>query len=100
MIKNLEKLDPVCAKIPHIPLLTSAIDGRDDKDIYCFKEKQPCHAGLEMLAEQIELATGQEANPFQVDPDETTEVSKDTHFFFFFLQKSISLHPRISPPPE
>ena len=26
-----------------------------------------------MLAEQIELATGQEENPFQVDPDEITE---------------------------
>ena len=35
---------------------------------------QPCHAGLEMLAEQIELATGQEENPFQVDPDEITRI--------------------------
>ena len=55
--------------------LTSAIDGSDDKDIHCFKEKQPCHAGLEMLAEQIELATGQEENPFQVDPDEIMEAA-------------------------
>ena len=42
--------------------LTSAIDGSDD-------------AGLEMLAEQIELATGREENPFQVDPDEITEAA-------------------------
>ena len=55
--------------------LTSAIDGSDDKDIHCFKEKQPCHAGLEMLAEQTELATGQEENPFQVDPDEKAEAA-------------------------
>ena len=55
--------------------LTSAIDGSDDKDIHCFKDKQPCHAGLEVLAEQIELATGQEENPFQVDPDEITEAA-------------------------
>ena len=55
--------------------LTSAIDGSDDKDIHCFKEKQPCHAGLEMLAKQIELATGQEENPFQVDPDKITEAA-------------------------
>ena len=55
--------------------LTSAIDGSDDKDIHCFKEKQPCHTGLEMLAEQTELATGQEENPFQVDPDEITEAA-------------------------
>ena len=51
--------------------LTSAIDGSDDKDIHCFKK----HAGLEMLAEQIELATGQEENPFQVDPNEITEAA-------------------------
>ena len=55
--------------------LTSAIDGSDDKDIHCFKEKQPCHAGLEMLAEQIELATGQEENPFQVDSNKITEAA-------------------------
>ena len=47
----------------------------DDKDIHCFKEKQPCHGSLEMLAERIELATGQEENPFQVDPDEITEAA-------------------------
>ena len=35
--------------------LTSAIDGSYDKDIHCFKEKQPCHSGLEMLPEQTEL---------------------------------------------
>ena len=28
-----------------------------------------------MLAEQIELATGQEENPFQGDPDEITEAA-------------------------
>ena len=28
-----------------------------------------------MLAEQIELTTGQEENPFQVDPDEITEAA-------------------------
>ena len=28
-----------------------------------------------MLAEQIELATGQEENPYQVDPDEITEAA-------------------------
>ena len=55
--------------------LTSAIDGSDDKDIHCFKKKQPCHAGLKMLAKQTELATGQEENPFQVDPDEITEAA-------------------------
>ena len=26
--------------------LTSATDGNEDKDIHCFKENQPCHAGL------------------------------------------------------
>ena len=55
--------------------LTSGINGSDDKDIHCFKEKQPGHAGLEMLAEQTELATGQEENPFQVDPDKITEAA-------------------------
>ena len=34
-----------------------------------------CHAGLEMLAGQIKLASGQEENPFQVDPDEITEAA-------------------------
>ena len=28
-----------------------------------------------MLAEQIKLVTGQEENPFQVDPDEITEAA-------------------------
>ena len=39
------------------------------------KNKLAGHAGLEMFAEQIELATGQEENPFQVDPDEITEAA-------------------------
>ena len=56
--------------------LTSTIDGSDDKDIHCFKEKQPCHAGLEMLEEQIELPTGQEEDPFQVHADEITEAAR------------------------
>ena len=55
--------------------LTSAINGSNDKSIHYFKGRQPCHAGLEILAEQIELATGQEENPFQVDPDEITEAA-------------------------
>ena len=44
--------------------LTSATDGTEDKEIHCFKEGQPCEAGLNMLKEQIELSNGNEANPF------------------------------------
>ena len=48
--------------------LISAIDGSDNKDIHCFKGANPCHAGLEMLAQQTDLTNGQEENPFHVDP--------------------------------
>ena len=49
--------------------LTSATDGTEDKEIHCFKEGQPCEAGLNMLKEQIELSNGNEANPFILDED-------------------------------
>ena len=55
--------------------MTSAIEGSDDKDIHCFREANPCHTGLEMLAQQIELTNGQEENPFHVDPNEVTEAA-------------------------
>ena len=55
--------------------MTSVIDGSDDKDIHSFREENPSHAGLEMLAQQIELTNGQKENPFHVDPDEVTEAA-------------------------
>ena len=55
--------------------LTSAIDGSDDKDIHCFNEANPCHAGLEMLVQQFELTNGQEENPCHVDPNKVTEAT-------------------------
>ena len=47
--------------------LTSAIDGSEDNNIHCLKEGQPCHSGLSMLAQQIELANETEDNPFRSD---------------------------------
>ena len=44
--------------------LTSATDGSEDNNIYCLKGDQPCNAGLKMLADQLKLTHGQEANPF------------------------------------
>ena len=47
--------------------LTSAIHGSEDNNIHCLKEGQPCHSGLSMLAQQIELANQTEDNPFRSD---------------------------------
>ena len=47
--------------------LTSAIDGSKDNNIHRLKEGQPCHSGLSMLAQQIELANETEDNPFRSD---------------------------------
>ena len=47
--------------------LTSAIDRSEDNNIHCLKEGQPCHSGLSMLAQQIELANETEVNPFRSD---------------------------------
>ena len=47
--------------------LTSAIDGSEDNNIHCLKEGQPCHSGLSMLAQQMELANETEDNPFRSD---------------------------------
>ena len=55
--------------------LTSAIDGSEDNNINCLKEGQPCHSGLSMLAQQIELANETEDNPFR--SDEITAAPQD-----------------------
>ena len=47
--------------------LTSAIDGSEDNNIHSLKQGQPCHSGLSMLAQQIELANETEDNPFRSD---------------------------------
>ena len=39
-----------------VSALVSAIDGSNDKDIHCFKEANYCYAGLETLAQHIELS--------------------------------------------
>ena len=36
-------------------VLTSVFDGSEGKDIHCFKEQEPCQAGLELLTQQIKL---------------------------------------------
>ena len=56
--------------------LTSAIDGSEDNNIHCLKEGQPCHSGLSMLAQQIELANETEDNPFRSD-DITTALQDE-----------------------
>ena len=55
--------------------LSSAVDASEDKDIHCLKVGQPCHAGLKMLVEQIELANTDEENPFQ--PEDVTGAPQD-----------------------
>ena len=40
-----------------------------------WKKQNPFHAGLEMLAQQIEVTKGQEENPCHVDPNELTEAA-------------------------
>ena len=55
--------------------LTSATDGSEDKDIHCFKEHQPCHAGLKMLTEQMQLVNEPEDNSFVADPEEIIDAA-------------------------
>ena len=45
--------------------LTVAVDGSEDGHIDCFKEKQPCHAGLERLKViQQALSNPRDKDPF------------------------------------
>ena len=53
--------------------LTSAIDGCEDKDIHCFKEQEPCHAGLELPTQQIKLAIEPKDNFFVPDNNEIAD---------------------------
>ena len=53
--------------------LTSAIDGNENKDIHCFKEQGPCHAGFELLTQQIKLVSELEDNPFGPDNDKIAD---------------------------
>ena len=55
--------------------LTSATDGSEDKEIHCFKEHQPCQAGLAMLNEQIQLVNETEDNPFIPDAEEMIDAA-------------------------
>lgn len=45
--------------------LTVAVDGSEDGHIHCFKEKQPCHAGLERLkVVQQAMSNSRDKDPF------------------------------------
>lgn len=39
-------------------------DGSKDNEIHCFKEKQPCEKGREILASQLSILTEKDENPF------------------------------------
>ena len=56
-------------------VLTSAIGGSRDKDIHCFKEQQPCYAGLEFLTQQIKLVSKPKENPFVADNNEIADAA-------------------------
>ena len=45
--------------------LTIAVDGSEDGHIHCFKENQPCHAGLERLkVVQQAMSNSHDKDPF------------------------------------
>ena len=56
--------------------LTSVIDGSEDKDIHYFKEQQPCHAGLELLTQQIKHVGEPEDNPFVPNSKEIVDAAQ------------------------
>ena len=46
-------------------VLTVAVDGPEDRHIHCFKENQPCHAGLERLkVVQQAMSNSRDKDPF------------------------------------
>lgn len=50
--------------------ITSAIDGSEEKDIHCFKEQKRCHAGPELLTQQIKLVSVPKDKYFVPDKDQ------------------------------
>ena len=55
--------------------LTPAIDGSEDKHIHCFKEQESCHAGLDLLTQQIKLVREPVENPFVPDNGEIADTA-------------------------
>ena len=37
---------------------------KDEEEIHCFKENQPCKKGKEILASQLSILTEKDENPF------------------------------------
>ena len=55
--------------------LTSALNCEKDGEIHCLKPNQPCHAGLAMLKDQMEMFNETEDNPFTPSCDEITDAA-------------------------
>ena len=48
-------------------------DGSEDYLIHCFKEKEPCKAGIEILRSQLSILTEKDIDPFEIgDSDVAT----------------------------
>ena len=48
-------------------------DGSEDDLIHCFKEKEPCKAGREILKSQLSILTEKDIDPFEIgDSDVAT----------------------------
>ena len=51
------------------------IDGSEDENIHCFKKNQPCHSGLELLKQQLDILNEPDVNPFDVPYDDVYEAA-------------------------
>ena len=51
------------------------MDGSEDENIHCFKNNQPCHSGLELLKQQLDILNEPDLNPFDVPYNDVSEAA-------------------------
>ena len=50
--------------------LNLATDGSEDDLIHCFKEKEPCKAGREILKSQLSILSEKDVDPFEIEEND------------------------------
>ena len=52
-------------------------DGSEDDLIHCFKEKEPCKAGREILKSQLSILTEKDIDPFEIDDSDVATAAPE-----------------------
>ena len=55
------------------------VDGSDDDKIICFRDREPCAKGKDMLKSQLSILLEPDENPFEMITESDVEDANDPH---------------------